>query len=462
MDEELQQNELQQKDDTVSLDEVADALKDERTTSDEDTLLRAKIDLGSRAGAEVDSGKNDALAWGSRSDVGLIRDHNEDSYLCRPPLFAVSDGMGGHAAGEVASSIAIKTLTQEAPDTADSAALARAIELANQAVIAAPQEGKGTPGMGCTLTAIMVEHDKLACAHVGDSRLYVLHQGMLVRVTHDHSYVEELVDKGVITTDEAREHPQRSMIMRALGSDPDMSADNFTVGLEPGDRILLCSDGLSSMVSDASLEEICVSSVSPQECADALVSAALVAGGQDNVTVVVIDVLSDKKDVVLKRARRRNVSAAVVVSVCLVALLVLLSQALYNNSYYLAPSDNTIGIYQGWKAELFGMPMYHLVEKTDVPLDSLEKGSKQSIDDGVYVSSIDAAKSAISSIQQQSEQTKEAQENAQESSGSVPVDISPNQDPDANPNTDSENPDAAGDAGDATHNTTQPQGGETQ
>ena len=214
---------------------------------------RAEIPVEGRAGADAVSGANEFISWGARSDVGLVRGHNEDSFLLRAPLFVVSDGMGGHAAGEIASSVAVETRGERAPGTADDVLLGAAVEAANLAVIRGAEEGIGKPGMGCTATAALIEKNKMAVAHVGDSRIYVLRHGTLVRVTHDHSYVEELVDSGQITADEARTHPSRSIITRALGSDPDMYADHFSLEVNNGDRIILCSDGLSSMISDSEL-----------------------------------------------------------------------------------------------------------------------------------------------------------------------------------------------------------------
>ena len=254
---------------------------------------RAEMAVEGRTGADVVQGANEFISWGSRSDVGLVRGHNEDSFLVRAPLFAVCDGMGGHAAGEVASAIAVQTIAEKAPAQADEVRLGAAVEAANIAVIKGAEEGVGKPGMGCTASCCLIEQSRMAVAHVGDSRIYLLRHGTLVRVTHDHSYVEELVDSGQITADEARTHPSRSIITRALGSDPDMYADHFTLDVANGDRVILCSDGLSSMIPDSQIEALAVSSATPQQAADNLVAAALTAGGADNVTVVVVDVLND-------------------------------------------------------------------------------------------------------------------------------------------------------------------------
>ena len=188
--------------DTAEIDVAAveAKLKDPGSTMSFEPLTDERV--------ETDS-TYDAGMWGARSDVGCVRPHNEDSYLVQSPLFCVCDGMGGHAAGEVASSIAVETIAKTAPQAADAARLAAAVEAANAAVIEAALNGLGKPGMGCTATCAYIENDMLAIAHVGDSRAYLLHEGTLIRVTRDHSYVEELVDAGEITADEARVHPNR-------------------------------------------------------------------------------------------------------------------------------------------------------------------------------------------------------------------------------------------------------------
>ncbi|WP_236681498.1 Stp1/IreP family PP2C-type Ser/Thr phosphatase [Fannyhessea vaginae] len=251
------------------------------------------ISVENREGTDSRSGTNARLMWGARTDVGLVREHNEDSFLVQPPLFAVCDGMGGHAAGEVASFIAVETIGKQAPHCANDVLLGASVEAANTEIIHQAAQGHGKPGMGCTASCALIENNKIAIAHVGDSRIYLLHNGSLVRLTHDHSFVEELVDAGEITADEARVHPSRSIITRALGSDPDMYADHFKLDINTGDRIIICSDGLSSMIEDAKIESLAVSAVHPQSCADNLVAAALEAGGLDNVTVVVVDIKDD-------------------------------------------------------------------------------------------------------------------------------------------------------------------------
>ena len=180
---------------------------EQQTTEVVNAPGRDEMPVENRPDADTNTGKTEHLSWGARSDVGLVRGHNEDSFLVRAPLFAVCDGMGGHAAGEVASRIAVETIAERAPEHADEILLGAAVEAANEAVLEGSLSGKGKPGMGCTATCVYVENNLMSVAHVGDSRVYLLHGGILVRITHDHSYVEELVDAGEITADEARVHP---------------------------------------------------------------------------------------------------------------------------------------------------------------------------------------------------------------------------------------------------------------
>lgn len=336
-----------------------------------------------------------SLAWGSRTDVGRVRNHNEDSFVIRFPLFAVADGMGGHAAGEVASTIAVSTLAAAGPDTPDSVALGAAIEQANRAVLEGAANGTGRPGMGTTCTAVVIDGARMAVGHVGDSRCYLLHAGQLVRVTHDHSYVEELVAAGEITPEEARIHPNRSIITRALGSDPAMRADHFMVELSRGDRVLLCSDGLSSMVTDAAIEETMVCSLAPQACADALVDLALAAGGHDNVTCVVVDVKDDGTAARALRTRVRNVAIglALVAIVLLAAWISLFGIA--QRSWYLADSNGYVALYRGIPGAPSGLGINELQEVTTVEVAKLSDAVGQRLEAGLQFASEGEARATL-------------------------------------------------------------------
>ncbi|MGH8998588.1 MAG: Stp1/IreP family PP2C-type Ser/Thr phosphatase [Acidimicrobiia bacterium] len=230
---------------------------------------------------------------GALTDVGRGRPANEDQYLVDPDagLFAVADGMGGHRAGEVASATAIATLRQ-AFDAGSP--LDEAIRDANAAVFAQAEANVDMRGMGTTLTAAVLVDGRIArLGHVGDSRAYLMRDGGVTQVTDDHSLVEQLVREGSLAPEDAVNHPQRAVITRALGIDPDVEVDLYDIDLRPGDRIVLCSDGLSNMVADEGIAAVLAAQRHPQQAAAALVEAALEAGGDDNVTVVVIDALGD-------------------------------------------------------------------------------------------------------------------------------------------------------------------------
>ena len=362
---------------------------------------RCELSLEGRTDTEFISGSNSFISWGARSDVGLVREHNEDSFLLRTPLFAVCDGMGGHAAGEVASSIAVKVIGEEAPNTPDAVLLGAAIEAANQAVIEAPQKGIGKPGMGSTASAIFIEGNQMAVAHVGDSRIYLLHHGTLVRITHDHSYVEELVDSGQITADEARNHPSRSVVTRALGSDPEMYADHFTLEVSDGDRIILCSDGLSSMILDDEIESIAVSNITPQNAADSLVSAALTAGGADNITVIVVDILDDG---LVEKNRRRFTRGILATSISIIALLVVslvIAVLFIRSEYYIGINGSTVAIYQGVPSKIAGVPLSNLIDTTTIEVKNLPQSVQDKLALGIRVKDETEARETVEDYREQ-------------------------------------------------------------
>ena len=363
----------------------------------------------------------DQIEWGAQTDVGLARDHNEDAYVNAPPLFAVCDGMGGHEAGEVASAIAVDVIEKNAPSTLDDTALGAAIEAANTAIINAAEQGVGKPGMGCTATAAMIVGEKMAVAHVGDSRCYLMRAGQIVRVTHDHSYVEELVDAGEITADEARVHPARSIITRALGSDPDLYADHFTLDVEKGDRIILCSDGLSSMCPDEQIEDVAVSTTTPQKCADALVQAALAAGGFDNVTVVVIDVARDVAAERHAAELRRHLRNGLLAAAAIVALAAGGLTLVVNSSYFVGTEHGNVAIFKGMNGDFLGMSLYELSERTDVSLDALPDATRKSLEEGIAVASQEEAVATVNSYREQIDvERAKAAEDAQAASSAEP------------------------------------------
>ncbi|MDP9398331.1 MAG: protein phosphatase 2C domain-containing protein, partial [Actinomycetota bacterium] len=264
------------------------------------------------------------LRYAARSDVGLLRDGNEDSGYAGPRLLAVADGMGGHAGGEVASAVAVAALAPlDAPraddaDDADNAAsvpggadpladlpgrLTAAVEEANAHLRRIAADKPELEGMGTTVTALLRDGDRLGMAHIGDSRGYLLRDAVLRQITRDHTLVQSLVDEGRITAAQAEHHPQRSLLTRALDGRPDVEPDLDILDLTPGDRFLLCSDGLSGVVSEESMQRVLTEVTDPGAACETLIDLALRAGGPDNITCVVADVIDVADDEAPRSAR---------------------------------------------------------------------------------------------------------------------------------------------------------------
>ena len=349
------------------------------------------------------------MYFGSRTDVGCQRERNEDSLVVSPPLFAVADGMGGHKAGDVASEVAVNTLAALAPTIPDIDLLGRAVESANHAVITESQK-TGHEGMGTTITACVVHEDKLAIAHVGDSRAYLLHAGKLQQLTRDHSWVADMVEQGRLTPEEARVHPNRSVITRALGSDPNMQPDLYDITASEGDRLLLCSDGLTGMVDDGSIQALLARIRDPQRCAAALVNEAIANGGADNITVIVVDIAGTNKKAE-RRERRRSRAWMVVLLLALVGVIaggLFAGYSWIQNSAYLAEQDGKVVIYRGIPDDFPGIETHWVVRVTDVDVNSLQPSAQSNIKQGMPVESVERAEHLVD------EYSKQAQEEAAE------------------------------------------------
>ncbi|MFD2471515.1 PP2C family protein-serine/threonine phosphatase [Amycolatopsis silviterrae] len=232
------------------------------------------------------------LRYAARSDRGLVRSNNQDSVYAGPRLLALADGMGGHAAGEVASKVVIASLApldDDEPGDDLLAQLREAVQNGNAAIAELVSQDPDLDGMGTTLTAVLFAGNRLGLVHVGDSRAYLMRGGQFAQITRDDSFVNELLEQGRITPEEAAVHPQRSLLLKALTGhevEPSLTVREA----RPGDRYLICSDGLSGMVSDETLAEA-VQIPDPQDCADRMIELALKGGGTDNVTVIIADVV---------------------------------------------------------------------------------------------------------------------------------------------------------------------------
>jgi serine/threonine protein phosphatase PrpC len=371
------------------------------------------------------------LRYSARSDRGLVRQNNQDAVYAGPRLLALADGMGGHAAGEVASSLVISALAPlDDDDPGDD--LLRELHTAtvegNAAIHRHVLEAPDLEGMGTTLTAILFKGSRLGLVHIGDSRAYQLREGTFTQITKDDTFVQSLIDEGRITEEEAHTHPQRSLLLRAItGQDVEPS---LTVReARPGDRYLLCSDGLSGVVSDDTLAQTLQTYVDARECADRLIDLALRGGGPDNITCIVADVMDvdfgddapivggaagDGRDAApppdsaaarasattLTRTaplrvqspapaapRRSGVHVALGVLAVLAVLAggVVLARMWVLQQYYVGVHDDHVAIYQGVRGSVLGLPLQQLAEQSDIALTDLPEATRNTVRDGILV-----------------------------------------------------------------------------
>jgi protein phosphatase len=354
------------------------------------------------------------LRYAARSDRGLVRQNNQDSVYAGPRLLALADGMGGHAAGEVASKVVIAAfapLDDDDPGNDLLDQLWEATQTGNAAITELVGEDPELEGMGTTLTAVLFAGTRLGLAHIGDSRAYLMRDGILTQITHDDTFVQSLIDEGRITEDEASHHPQRSLLLKALtGHDVDPS---LTVReTRPGDRYLLCSDGLSGPVSHETLAEA-MRIPDPQACSDRLIELALKGGGPDNVTCIVADVVDvdygDDAPIVggaagdgaedaqpnssaarasattlprrerkrieppppdpraRRGTRRRRIAGALVLLVLLAGGAVAGYLWVLRQYYVSAQSDGRVAIFRGVTGEVLGVPLHTVAETSCRP-----------------------------------------------------------------------------------------------
>jgi PPM family protein phosphatase len=365
---------------------------------------------------------------GAATDIGLVREGNEDSYLVEQPLFAVADGMGGHRGGEVASRLALETI--ESLFRRGEGALAEQVQEANRAVYERSSMDRAVAGMGTTLTAALVEADRARLAHVGDSRAYLFRRGELRMLTEDHTLVNRMVQQGEITEAEAERHPQRSVVTRALGVERSVPVDEVIVDLEPGDRLLICSDGLTSMVDDAAIADLLGHQADPQRAAETLVDAANRAGGVDNTTVIVVAVEdgddpapppTGRRDTLVapapapappgratprepKRARERRpwgriaVVAGIVVAAVVLGLVGL--RWYLDSQWYVGVANGHVAIYQGIPADVAGFELHHVVVETTIPAADAERLAiyRTQLPDGITAEDRTDAEQIVSQI----------------------------------------------------------------
>ncbi len=398
-----------------------------------------------------------ALAHAAATDIGLQRTTNEDAYLAQPPLFVVADGLGGHSAGEVASRLAVETLSTYAGDGHE--ALTQAVKEANRSVHEQAASDPELHGMGTTVTALLAADSSVQIVHVGDSRAYLLRDGDLRRLTQDHTLAERLAREGKITPDEADRHPQRSILERAVGVSPEVEVDVHAIDILPGDRLLLCTDGLTSMLSDSEIRTVLAEERDPSGAADRLVAEAVRAGGRDNVTTLVVDypgktgtlpgaseetgktgagvspafragpprpegapsptLTSMAKPVVsgdsgpgrppepAPEGARRALSGRSMMIGVVVGMLVLViaggglvSRWVLANSWYVGSEAGMVAVYRGIPGSFGGIELSSLQQRTDVAVDSLPEYYHRQLEEGITAGDQTQAKEIVRNIRE--------------------------------------------------------------
>ncbi len=395
------------------------------------------------------------LNFAARSDVGLVRSNNQDSAYAGPHLLVVADGMGGAAGGDIASSIAVGTLVGldgEAlgPEEALEA-LKEAIALAHTQIVERAHNDPELSGLGTTVTAILRAGNAIAMAHIGDSRAYLLRDGMFDQITSDHTFVQHLVDTGRLSAADAEHHPKRSMLLRVLGDvDADVPVDISARETKVGDRWLLCTDGLSSVVARATLAKTLEATADPAECADRLVALALAGGAPDNVTCIVADVVdvdrakgkagppdvsqivgsaaAAPKDATAARERAKDSPAARAAaatetptdeaprrrvvrlwervrpwSLPAAGLVVLVaagfgSYAWTQNQYYVAEHDGDVSIFRGIPQALGPFDLSSVVKDTGIKLSDLQPFEQERIRSAIQAGSLADAQDVVDSL----------------------------------------------------------------
>jgi len=400
------------------------------------------------------------IAVGVRSDTGRVREGNEDSFLARTPLFALADGMGGHVGGEVASRIAIGIIEEE-PFSAldgDDDSLKQLVRRANQAIHERAGADRALEGMGTTCTLLMLDGYQAHLAHVGDSRAYLLRDGHLEQVTQDHTLVQRMVQEGRLSPEEAVNHPHGNIITRVLGVEPDVEVDIVVRDLQDDDRILLCSDGLTDMITPEDIKRILVDEPEPQEAADHLVDAANEAGGQDNITAMVIRVTEGEGDepgtqnqAAVRRAppppppnggntgefqsvdddptfpASRSRGRWFAKALATVGILAILGAAGYagaryllSRSFFVGVNDaGTITVFRGIPEEVAGITLKEIEIDSNLAWERLPTRSlKENVREGIKVDSFDEAEQTVDNLKERIQAFEQEQPATEKQGGS--------------------------------------------
>lgn len=362
---------------------------------------------------------------GSATDIGRVRERNEDSILVNPPLYVVADGMGGHRGGQVASQVALETMEHLATEGPGS--LADHVRRANRAVWDRSVEDERLSGMGTTLTAARIDDASALIAHVGDSRAYLLRDAMLRQLTTDHTLVDRMVRSGEITEAEAEVHPHKNVLTRALGTDEQVEVDEDALALVDGDRLLICSDGLTGMVTEDQIQAILENSDHPQQAADRLVKAANRAGGIDNISVVVLDAIGE--DGGEPAGGRRNVARPsrrtfarwglrAGLAILIVVALLVGTRVWLDRQWYVGPEGDRVAVFQGIPLTILGFELSHPVIVRNLPADEVrELELYASFDEGITAADREEAFDLVEQIEQDLRTARQAEREAKQDGG---------------------------------------------
>lgn len=361
---------------------------------------------------------------GATTDIGQVREGNEDSYLILDPLYAVADGIGGHRGGEVASNLALQTIQRLF--SAHEGDLTEQVERANRAVFERSQNDREVAGMGTTLTAALVQGPRVRLAHVGDSRAYLFRDGRLELLTEDHTLVHQMVVEGEISESDAETHPHRNVLLRALGVDGTVQVDDGIVEMQDGDRLLLCTDGVTSMIRDDQIKAVLQETKDPQEAVDRLVRAANRAGGIDNITAVILDFTEDSsrdgtREAPMQRpakrrpvappppspqprrrggrtARRIGIGAGI--ALALVVLGIVGVRLYLDTQWFVGVSNGRVAIFRGVPAEVAGLDLNSVVVETPIRADEAQELAfyRDRLLEGITADDRDAAQAIVEQI----------------------------------------------------------------
>lgn len=359
------------------------------------------------------------LRWAARSDVGRARDRNEDAYYGGDHVFAVADGLGGHNAGDVASRLAIGPIAsldrriEQVPDDRVADALTDAVLEANRAVYKRAQDDAKVRGMGTTLTVVAVGDGSAHLAHVGDSRCYLMRDGAFSQLSSDHTLVARMVQEGKLTPEQAEVHPQRSILTRALGAEAEVDVDSLELTLVPGDRLLLCSDGLSSVIAEQRIRELVGGTSDLDEACKNLIDEANAHGGPDNITVVVVEMTGATSPRAAAPARKparpaaerrerhrgeRRFPVRLAVWVAVVLALGIGSwlgfRSWVNRSYFVGVEDGRVAIFRG----LPTLSLNHVEETTPYTIEQIPEQFRTDLEEGIRAKTLAEARQVLAGI----------------------------------------------------------------